>query len=243
MNNNYVMLNNIEHQNTRVITRYGADFGDNVNFVMTFPPEFRNVQGHYPIFFRKDSDTGTFFPIALFGFEAGENLFLNGEDWDAHYVPLMIRRHPFIIGFQRTEDGGEEPQAVVSIDMNSPRVNESEGEELFLPHGGTSDYLVAVTDMLEKIQLGSEMNKEFIELLLKYDLIEPVDLKIEMDDRSKHHLLGLYTIHEENLYNLDEEALASLHSRQFLQPVYMMLASLSRFRTLVEKKNERAAQS
>jgi len=49
------MLNNIQHKNLRVVTRPGAQYGDNVGIVMTFPTEYADVQREYPIFFRKDS--------------------------------------------------------------------------------------------------------------------------------------------------------------------------------------------
>ncbi len=69
-------------------------------YAITFPWEFRNLQAHYPILFRKRPDTGEFQPIALFGFEERENLFLTGSGWDAAYVPLTIERQPFLIGMQ-----------------------------------------------------------------------------------------------------------------------------------------------
>lgn len=237
-NNNYVLLNNVEHQNVKVITDRSARYGDDVNFVPTFPLEFRNIQSCYPIFFRKDANTGKFSPIVLFGFEPRENLYLNEQGWDAHYIPLMIRRHPFLIGFQQVQDQGDTKQAVVSIDMNSPRVNESEGEALFLEHGGVSEYLTSVTEMLETIQLANEMNDGFVDTLLQLDLIESFTLQVELKDGSKHELLGYYTINEEKLRELDGETLGSLHSQNYLESIFMMLASLSSFRTLVEKKND-----
>ena len=54
----YVMLNNVAHKEMRVITRYSAEFGDNVATAMVVPTEFVHVQREYPIFFRRD--TGTF---------------------------------------------------------------------------------------------------------------------------------------------------------------------------------------
>lgn len=238
MANNYVLLNNVEHQNIRVITDRGARFGDDVNFALTFPLEFRNIQSCYPIFFRKDSNTGKFSPVVLFGFEPRENLYLNDQGWDAHYIPLMVRRHPFVIGFQQVQDQGDTKKAVVSIDMNSPRVNESKGEALFLEHGGTSDYLASITEMLETIQLANEMNEGFVGALLESDLIESFTLQVELKDGSKHELLGYYTINEEKLQQLDSETLGILHSQNYLESIFMMLASLSSFRTLVEKKND-----
>ena len=73
----HVMLNNIAHKDLRVITRHAAEFGDNVGTVMTFPTEFADLQREYPIFFRKDANTGEFTSIALLGFAQDENLFLD----------------------------------------------------------------------------------------------------------------------------------------------------------------------
>lgn len=237
MSNKYVLLNNVEHQNLRVITERSARYGDDVSYAMTFPLEFRNIQSCYPIFFRKDASTGQFSPVALFGFQPRENLYLSDAGWDAHYIPLMIRRHPFVIGFQRVQGEGDTKEPVVSIDMNSPRVSETEGEALFLEHGGISDYLTSMTEILETIRLANEMNVGFVDALLELDLIESVTMQIELKDRSKHELLGYYTINEEKLMQLDGDALGRLHSSNYLESIFMILASLSRFRTLVEKKN------
>lgn len=240
---NYEMLNNIDHKNVKVITERAARFGDDVHFVMTFPIEFRRVQACYPIFFQKDADTGRFFPLALFGFEEGENLFLTEDGWDAEYVPLMIQRHPFLIGYQQDAEAPDGKRPVISIDMDNPRVSETEGEPLFLPHGGTSEYLASVTAVLEDIQVGHRMNTEFIDALLEYDLIESVMMELELDDGSRRQLLGLHTINEEKLEALDVEALGKLHDRRYLLPIYMVLASLSSFRALINRVNAKRASA
>lgn len=235
----YQMLNNVEHQGVRIITDWSAAYGDNVHFVMTFPIEFRRVQACYPIFFQKDAGTGKFFPLALLGVEEGQNLFLGEDGWDASYVPLMIQRGPFLIGYQEDTASPDGKKPVVSIDMDSPRVNEVEGEALFLPHGGTSDFLSSMTRILEDIQHGHQVNEEFVETLLEFDLIESVAMEVELNNGSKRQLLGLYTINENRLEQLDGEALGKLHSKHYLLPIYMILASLSCFRALIDKMNER----
>ena len=235
---NYELLNNVDHKSAKVITERSAQYGDNVHYVMTFPTEFRRIQSCYPIFFQKDANTGKFFPLALLGFEEGENLFLSDNGWDANYVPVMIQRHPFLIGYQQDAEAAEGKRPVVSIDMDSPRVNESEGEAVFLPHGGTSEFLTSMTEVLEEVQVGHQVNEIFIDALLEFDLIESVSMEIELNDGSKRQLLGLYTINEERLDQLDGEALGKLQKLGFLLPVYMVLASLSSFRTLIDKRNE-----
>ena len=233
----YQLLNNVDHKDVKVITERSARFGDNVHCVMTFPFEFRRVQACYPIFFQKDPNTGKPHPIALFGFEEGSNLFLTEDGWDAEYIPLMVQRHPFLIGYQEDKDAPEGKKPVITIDMENPRVNKDEGESLFLPHGGTSEFLGSITTMLEDIQIGHQANASFVDALLEFDLIESLMMEIELNDGSKRQLLGLHTINEEKLEQLDDEALVQLHSKQFLLPIYMIIASLASFRTLIDKVN------
>lgn len=234
---NYVLLSDAEHANLKVVTTRSAEYGDNVKYVMTFPFEFRNVQSCYPIFFQKDSETGGFFPLALFGFENGENLFLSDHGWDASYIPIMIKRQPFLIGFQEDADDSQKKNPVVSIDMDNPRVGESEGESLFLEHGGSSEYLQKATANLELIHQANEHSKRFIAALIEHDLLESFTLNIELSDGSSNQLLGFYTINEDSVQQLSGESLASLNSNGFLQPIFMVLASHSCIRSLIDLKN------
>lgn len=236
---NYVLLNDTEHANLRVITDRSADYGDDVKYALTFPFEFRNVQTNYPILFHKDANTGAFFSIALFGFEDKENLFLCDRGWDAHYVPIMVTRQPFLIGFQQDQDDPETKNPVVSIDLDSPRISTEKGEPLFLEHGGSSEFLQKVTGNLELIHQANQHSKRFIDALLEHDLLESVTINIELNDGSANQLMGYYTINEDSVQQLSGEVLGSLNSQGFLQPIYMVLASQVRIRNLIDLKNAR----
>ena len=234
---NYVLLNDSEHSKLKVVTQHSAKYGDNVKYAMTFPFEFRNIQSSYPIFFNKDPDTGAFFPLALFGFENDENLFLSDAGWNAPYVPVMITRHPFLIGFQQDAENPELKKPMVSIDLDNPRVNEDEGEPLFLEHGGSSEFLQRATGHLELIHQGNEHSKKFIDALIENDLLESITLNIELNNGSSNQLLGYYAINEDSVQQLSDEVLGQLNTQGFLQPIYMVIASQSRLRTLVDLKN------
>jgi hypothetical protein len=58
----YQTLNREKHRRLRVRTGYGAALGDAVMYVMTYPMEFRDIQGCYPILFTKDPNTAVSLP-------------------------------------------------------------------------------------------------------------------------------------------------------------------------------------
>ena len=228
-----VLLNNVEHKNLRVITRRGARFGDAQMAAPTFPAEFRNVQACYPIVFRQTTDGAGFEPIALFGFQEDENLFLQGERWDAVYIPMLVERQPFLIGM----GGADGQDLTVHIDIESPRVSDSEGEEVFKPHGGTTDYLERVNSLLAAIHNGMQDMPLFLATLVEHELLESFVLDIGLDDGSQNRLAGFYTINEDRLAGLSGDVIAKLHAGGHLHAIYMVLASLSNFRALIDRKN------
>ena len=239
---NHVLLNNIEHKDLKINLERSAKMGDNVWYTQTFPMEFRSAQAHYPILFQKDSDTGQIMPVILFGFENDNNLFLNDEKWDAAYIPLAIQRMPFYIGFQEsTVDGVTSKNRVLTLDLDSPKVNKQQGADLFLEYGGNSDYLEHIANVLESLHVGLQENKDFVEALTTCELLESVTLDIELNDGSKNQLLGFYTINEENLNNLSQENLTRLYTAGFLQAIYMVLASQVHINDLVARKNAQIA--
>lgn len=232
------LLNNLDHKDLRVITTRSARYGDDQWYTPTFPHEFRNLQRHYPIVFTKNPGTGQFQAVALLGFEVGENLFLDEDRWDAGYIPLSIMRQPFLIGFQDTREGGAaKTERVISVNMDSPRISQTEGEQVFLEHGGNSEYLERITSILNLIDQGFERNQPFIDMMLGMDLLESFALDVELNDGSEHRMSGFYTINEDSLAGLKGDDLVILNNNGYLEAVYMAIASLSNISDLVDRKN------
>ena len=230
---NHVLLNNVDHRDLRVRVGHGAALGDAVMFAPTFPEEFRSVQAHYPIVFQRNA-AGGFHPLALFGLQEGSNLFLQVDRWDATYVPLSVQRQPFLIGAS-----GE--QRLIHIDLDHPRVSSVEGEVLFRDYGGTTDFLEHVRSVLLALHDGIVATPAFIDALLRHGLLESFVLDIKLDDGSDNRLAGFHTIDEARLHALEGTALERLSRDGHLLPIYMVLASLSRFRDLIERMNQRRA--
>ena len=235
---NHRILNSADHGELRVNTGAGAQYGDNVMACLAPPAEFRQIQGHFPIVFRRDSESGAFAALALFGFEGGENLFLEGENWTASYRPMAIAIQPFLIG--RPADRTATPQ--VHIDMAHPRVaTGGVGTRVFDDEGHPTPYLEALAERLGDLDYAHRQSPAFFEALARYDLIEPFTLGVPLNDGSRHSFVGYHTINEGRLAELDGEALGQLNSGGHLSPLFMAMASLSRFGELVARKNARIA--
>lgn len=232
------ILNYADHADLRVHTDAGAQFGDNVMACLTTPAEFRQVQAHFPITFHRDIETGRFSALALFGFENGENLFLEGGSWDAGYRPMALAIQPFLIGRPAVE--GETPQ--VHVDMAHPRVSTNgEGMRLFDDGGQPSPYLEAIAEKLGDLDHDYQQAPSFFAALDRYGLLEPFTLEVPLSDGSHHSLVGFHTIDESRMALLDGAALGELSKQGHLMPMFMALASLSRFAELVARKNARVA--
>lgn len=233
---NFALLNNVSHKNLRVIRDHSLQYGDNEMWTITFPQEFRTIQNEYPIFFQKNPENGNFIPVALMGLRKSENLFLSENGWDAQYIPASVKRRPFLIGIQAPKAGQEnQTSRMVYVDMDSPRVSESQGEAVFLPHGGYSPYLESIVELLEYIQYGSELNEQFVDALLQYELLEVVTLEIILKSGEQNNLTGFYTINEDKLAVLEDNSVGELHSKGYLEFIYMVLASHANVRKLITR--------
>ena len=236
----YELLNNVTHKDLRVVTRFGPEFGDDVGMVPAFPSEYAELQREYPIFFRKDRDDGQWQSVVLLGFEQRENLFLQDGRWNATYLPGAAAKGPFLIGFQEQRIDGElRKEPVIHVDVEHPRVSFSEGEAVFLPHGGNRPYLQHVADVLRGIRDGTEFGTAMFAAFDSMGLIQPVGLDVQLDDKHRVSVNGLYGIDREKLAALDAESLQRLNQAGFLEGAYLVLASLHTMRRLMAEKQRR----
>ncbi|HEY0623203.1 SapC family protein [Sphingomonas sp.] len=227
----HAMLTAEAHRELRVRRDRDPALGDGVMSCVTMPAEFRRVQAHYPILFRRNAERDGFTALALFGFQEGENLFLEAGAWDADYVPLAIDIQPFLIG------GGEGARQV-HVDLASPRIG-PDGERVFDDAGRATPYLEAIAGQLGELDEGWRASGDFFAALRRYELLEPLTLEITLDDGSVNRLVGFHVIDEARLSALDGAALGALHAEGHLMPIFMAVASIGNFNALVARKNRR----
>ncbi|QIK77748.1 SapC family protein [Sphingomonas piscis] len=235
---NRVPLDNVAHANLRAAVRRGADFGDAVNQTLVVPTEFESVQREYPIFIRKDAE-GQWVAVALLGLDRGENLFLEGDRWQARYIPAVHRRGPFFLGIR---GDGEARELAVHVDLDDPRIGETEGEPLFREHGGDSPYLDHVTQALHLIHEGLAAGRGFYAALERMGLLQPVELDADVGDGKTYAITGLFTVGMQQFQSLGAAQLEELHRAGYLAPLIFIRASLPNMNHLIDIKKRRIGQ-
>ena len=221
---NVVPLNNHAHRALCVQAGAAARYGDNQRFVPVILGEFAHLAVHYPILLTKDQDTGQFFIGAMLGFDEGENLFLDARGMET-YRPLNLQRGPF---FTAGND--------LAIDLDSPRIDEA-GKPLFTESGEPTQYLQSIMALFRDLKPGLEVTKTFVQTLSSLKLIEPIDVDLAFDDGSQRTLTGLYTINQAALRALPDAGVIDLFRRDYLQLIYLMIASLKQVPVLARRKN------
>lgn len=236
---NHQILNPADHGALRVRTGAGAQLGDGVMASLVVPGEFRALACDYPILFRHDPASNTFSALALLGFEHGENLFLEGDNWAAASKPLSIAIQPFLVG--RSADG--EGPAQVHIDMAHPRVAAGEADEgtrLFDDDGRPTPYVEQIAERLSALDEGYRASGDFFAALERYQLLEPFSMDVTLESGMQHRLVGYHLVDEEKLAALEPGALGELHRDGHLANAYAAVVSLGNLAKLVERKNRRA---
>ncbi|MFC3120318.1 SapC family protein [Agaribacter flavus] len=232
------LLNPKEHKNLKVITSRGEKYGENVNTIPVIADELRSLVTEYPVCILKDPNTGQFALHALTGFDAGENLMLEGDTWHASYVPLHVLRQPFMIGIRDKEGSKPTPDnTVVTIQLEHKRVTDEGGEALFDEDGNATDYLKKTTNLLGALLQGLTTTSTFLDALVKEELLEQLQLTVNLKNGDKKNFQGFYGINEEKLASLKGEALEKFHSLGYLQACHMLIASFGNIQKLIKLKN------
>jgi hypothetical protein len=224
-----------QHKTLGYAEKYGSEYGHQVGAVMILPNEFAKIQREFPILFRKDSETGRFFPVALLGFEENENLFLNESSiWSTRYIPLAMKQGPFLIGLQQQE---AEQRLAIYADLNDSRIQQNAAPALFNVDGNASSTLNEIRDILSARHKGSESLEPMIEAFLKYDLLERVRLEIVLANEATIKFDAGYTVHIEKLMALENDAVVELHKSGFLSLAYNVADSVNNIQALIDIKN------
>lgn len=232
---NPVLLNNVDHHDLRVVTARGTVWGDGINQVPVFPTEFEALSREYAIIFRRRED-GALEARALLGLERDENVFIEGDSWDARTIPALMQRGPFSIGVPADGASGE---PMIHVDPTDVRVGRDQGERVFLDHGGNAPYLDRVGGVLRSIYAGRQIMPAMVDAFAEAGLFDEVTLALEYGDDRRHVIPDAITLSAERFAALDGAALARLHAGDFLRCAVWLISSLANLPALLDRKQVR----
>jgi len=228
---NVVPVSHSKHKNVKIKSIDNFDFVKNVHLGSVMVHEFARVAPTYPIIFLEAPDKDAFKPVALFGLEAGENLFIKDNKWQAAYIPAIIRRYPFVLAGSQDSD-----RYTVCIDEGNRFVNEEEGQALYDEDGNPSEVLEKVKRYLQELQQMELFTAEFVRYLAQKNLFTPMNMNLRVGQQVKS-ITGAYIINENHLNNLSNETFLEMREKRYLPVIYAHLTSLGQMDRLVGLKD------
>ena len=234
MFNKMVPITRQRHAGKKVLPVRTFKFASKTNIVSLITNEFNKVASVCPIVFVKDKDE-LLKPFALLGLEQGENLFIDDAGrWEAHYIPAIIRRYPFVLG--RNEGKSE---LVLCIDEESEFVSDTEGEPLFNEKGEPGKITETARNYLIELQKFSELTNMFSKELAERELLSPLNMQIKNSQGALVKIDGIFAVNEAKLNELPDEAFMELRKRGALSLIYAHLISLVQMERLVQMQGKR----
>ncbi len=221
------------HQKTKVKAIESFDFVKNVNMASIMVHEFSRAAAIYPIVFVEDKTKDQFRPVVLLGLEEGENLFVQGDKWEASYVPAIIRRYPFALA-----KTGEEGRFAVCIDEESNLVNEDEGQKLFNNDGTPAEVMERVKQYLSELQQMDKFTEDFCAFMAEKNMFTPLNMRVRVGNQQRN-ITGAYIVNEERLNSLSDETFLEMRSKKYTPVIYSHLSSLSQIERLVGFKDKK----
>ncbi|GGF81170.1 SapC family protein [Alteromonas lipolytica] len=235
---NISVLNNVDHADLKIAVSGGVT--EQVNRCQIYASEINELQKEYPILIYRGDEEAALQLHAILGLSKDENLFIGDNGWTTRYVPALLARGPFSIGYSKN-DNGEPVDPKICIDMDDERVNSATGEAVFMPMGGESEYLQYVKKALQTIESGAQYNHTLFTLIEEMELLEPVSIQLKLSNVEQVNLNNYYTINQQKLSSLAGDQLSKLSQYGMLGPLYFILSSMGNFQRLIELKNANSA--
>ena len=188
----------------------------------------------YPLFFSIVANSQRWAISALCGFGLNENVFVQDNEWLAHYTPLSLQTLPFSL--QRGEGDSE---SALLLDTTSAVVSTQSGTALFLSSKRPSAFLDSKRKLLEKRTVAMAQTGALLEEIASMGLIRAVDIVIEFADGTQQRVGGLAAVNEQQFQALNAEQLALLNTKQCLSVLANILGSVFQMNRLIRLHNKK----
>lgn len=202
-----------------------------LNAMFLATAEFADASADYPIVF---VDAGAdaqgvrqVAPIAVFGLQEKENLYVEDGRWRVSYIPALLQAYPF--GIARLD----ESRVAVVMDESWSGWSTSEGTPLFDDQSQPSDYLKGMRDQLERVEAEIQRTRLFGKLLLDADLLASMRFDATLGDGQKIAVEGFLAVDEKKLGALPDAKVVEFHRNGVLGLIHAHQISMRHMRRLI----------
>lgn len=229
---NIVPLNANTHKNLYLEDTGDYKFAKKTNSLYIAHVEFLKASKEYPIVFAMDKDKALY-PVVLLGLDKDQNLFVDSKGkWLANYIPAYARRYPFILATSSDNDGNY----TICIDDKYSGFNTSKkGEKLFDEDGGHTEQLKRSIEFLREYNRHTQVTTAFCNRLNELNILEPMKLSMKTDDGKEKTMGGFVGVNRMKFKGLPAETVTDLFQTDYLELIYLHLASLSNVETLRQR--------
>ncbi len=173
----------------------GYGFAARENFCPVFLQELPRVIREYYVCF---PDNGTDLPHALLGFKQGVNRYVDEDGtWRSAYIPIYIRRYPFILA--RSDTTSSSSGFTLAIDADAPHFNSGPGKAIFNRSGEPTDFLKQRIRLLQAIESQRVITQQAVRQIGEAGLFQMQEMGVMAGDKQVGAIDGLRMIDEQKL--------------------------------------------
>lgn len=235
-----VTINKDKHGKLRAKPNVDFAHAKELNLAGVMLTEINAATANFPVVFVQHPDTKVIRPVAMFGLRPGENYYYGQEGWDATYVPLLIQRHPFLIGAD--DANPDSTNLTMCIDANSPYLTEGEGTALFDEQGNATEFLSSRNQLLMEVFEGERITNQFVAKITQLDLLKPFEILLQGQDGITRRVTSLMTLDVVKLRQMSDEVLTELHKLDFLAALYVIYGSLFQIHRMMWLRNRKTVE-
>jgi hypothetical protein len=235
-----VTLTKDKHANLRVKPNVDFAHAKELNLAAVMITELSATAANFPIVFIQHPESKMIRPVAMFGLRPGENYYYGAEGWDATYVPLLIQRHPFLIGANDADPDSK--KLTMCLDRTSPFLSETDGIPLFDASGNGTDFLNFRNQMLTEIFEGERITEQFTRKIMELGLLKPFEILVQGLDAQTRKVSGMLTFDDAKLRQLPDAQVLELNKLDFLAACYVIYGSLFQIHRMMQVRNRKMVE-
>ncbi len=225
------LLDKNVHKNLKLSPVTDIRFAEKLSTTALSYSELVPASKCFPIVFNEKREGAELeaLPQAVLSIVKEKNAFVKEDGtWLADYLPLHIRRYPFILGTL-----AEKNRFAVMIDETAPHFSGDNGEALFTEKGEPTKVLENVQNFLKKYNQEAARTTAMVREIDESGILKTMNIKISKG-KAGRNVRGFRVVDAKSLTALDDAVLAKWVKTGIMPLIYAHLFSLNNFSAIAK---------